>query len=63
MKELILGMLSDGKKHLVTELLQFRSKTPELEKEVISPVLQSMLAEEEIIMDGNYIYISRMRGE
>lgn len=63
MKELILGMLSDGKKHLVTELLQFRSKTPELEKEVISPVLQSMLAEEEIIMDGNYIYISRMRDE
>jgi len=63
MKKLILGMLSDGKKHLVTELLQFRSKTPEFEKEVISPVLQSMLAEEEIIMDGNYIYISRMRDE
>ncbi len=50
--EYIMNLLSDGKRHHVTELL--RSKVA---SEIIDEALEDLLAEEKIKMNGSFIYI------
>ena len=50
--EYIMNLLSDGKRHHVTELLRSKVST-----EIIDEALEELLAEEKVKMNGSFIYL------
>ena len=56
LRKAILGLLADNNKHHITELKAFEPQSTTTNDEKLDKVLAEMLAEEEISMDGNYIY-------
>lgn len=55
-KEQILTLLSDGKKHLITELKSIR--TADTDADYLKDTLRNLLNEEEISMDGSFIQLN-----
>ena len=56
LRKAILGLLADNNKHHITELKAFEPQPTTANDEKLDKVLAEMLDEEEISMDGNYIY-------
>lgn len=55
-KEAILNILNDGKKHHITELKEIPTDTSTTNVDYLSHTLQDLLAEEEIMMDGSFVF-------
>ena len=55
-KEAILNILNDGKKHHITELKAIPTDASTTNADHLSRILQDLLAEEEIMMDGSFVF-------